>query len=62
MNWVTMWTKMQTIDAYLLATAKQNLTIPFHNPANLDLFSRDMQQFANVSFSARVLQECGNGL
>lgn len=61
-NWVTMWTKMQTIDAFfVLQNGMQNVSIPFHARDNLVMLSNDMKKFANVSFSADVLLQCGNG-
>jgi hypothetical protein len=61
-NWVTLWPKMQTIDAYLLQQyGLASLVIPYLNATHNRWFSRDIASVANLSYSPAVLEECGNG-
>ncbi len=62
LNWVTLWPKMQMVDAYLMQQNQLgSLRIPYLNHTHIGWFARDVAIVANLSYTAAVLEQCGNG-
>jgi len=60
-NWVTMWPKMQAIDAYIFGSRQlSGFVIPYLNSTIIGWFAADMLTYGKVKFTPAILLQCGN--